>query len=119
MSKKVNNTMFFLKRILKQDYLKNLEKYAQLGVQRLAEATPKRTGLTAASWDYRIEVDNQKAKITWTNSNINDGCNVAILLQYGHATRNGAWVEGIDYINPAMKPMFEEFANEVWKEVIG
>ena len=112
------NSMGFLKRLLKRDYLKNLEKYAELGVQRLAEATPKKTGKTAASWKFKIEVDDKRARIVWTNENVVDGANVAILLQYGHATRHGAWVEGIDYINPAMRPMFEEFANEAWKEVV-
>lgn len=114
----LKNSMGFLNRLLKHDYLKNLEKYGELGVQRLAEATPKKTGKTAASWKFKIEVDDERARIIWTNDNVVDGANIAILLQYGHATRYGAWVQGIDYINPAMRPMFEEFANEAWKEVV-
>ena len=113
------NTMSFLKKIQKRDYLKKLEKYAELGVQALSEATPKDTGKTADSWKFKIEVDNHKTRIVWTNDNINDGACIALLLQYGHGTRNGGWVQGIDYINPAMRPMFEEFANDAWKEVVG
>ena len=117
-AKNFNNTMSFLRRLLKRDYLKNLDKYGQLGVEKLAEATPKRSGKTASSWEYSIEVNNQRASISWSNSNINDGVNIAVILQYGHGTRGGTWVEGIDYINPAMRPMFEQIANEVWKEVV-
>lgn len=113
-----DNTMSFLKRLLKRDYLKNLDRYGQLGVARLAEATPKRTGKTAESWGYSIEVNNKNAKIIWTNSNVVDGVNIALIIQYGHGTRNGAWVEGLDYINPTMVPMFEQIANEAWGEVI-
>lgn len=114
-----NNTMSFLKRLLKRDYLKNLDKYGQLGVQRLAEMTPKRTGKTAASWGYSVEVNNKDAKIIWHNTNEVDGVNIAVILQYGHATKNGAWVEGINYIDPAMRPMFQQIADSAWKEVVG
>ena len=118
-AKNFNNTMSFLNKLLKRGYLKNLDRYGQLGVERLAAATPVDTGKTAASWGYEIQVDDKKAKIVWTNSNVNDGVSVAIVLQYGHVSKNGSWVEGIDYINPAMKPMLEQIANEAWKEVIG
>lgn len=114
-----HNTMGFLKRVLKHDYLKNLEKYAELGVARLAEATPKDTGKTAESWKFKIEVDDKRARVIWTNDNVNDGACIALLLQYGHGARNGAWIQGVDYINPAMRPLFEEFAQEAWKEVVG
>ena len=114
----IKNTMGFLKRIMSRSYLRNLEHYGELGVKALASNTPRRTGLTADSWQYHIEVDDAKTKIVWTNSNTVDGCNVAILLQYGHGTRNGGYVEGIDFINPAMRPVFQGFADNIWREVM-
>lgn len=86
----------------------------------LIDATPKDTGKTALSWNYEIVEDKEKGLITltFTNSNVvDDWCNVAIMLQYGHATRNGGWVEGIDYINPALKPVFDKLAEEAWLEI--
>lgn len=96
-----------------------LNKYGMRGVEALAAATPRDTGKTAESWNYEIQkFGDGNVKITWTNSNINkDWFNVAMYLQYGHGTRNGGWVEGIDYINPAMKPIFDDLANEAWREV--
>ena len=94
-----------------------LDKYGRMGVEALAEATPKDTGKTAASWYYTIERKNDIIIITWSNSNFNDGVPIAVILQYGHATRNGGYVQGIDYINPAMKPVFEKIAEDAWKEV--
>ena len=97
-----------------------LHKFAQKGVEALSEATPVDTGLTAASWRYEIEKNPQKQtiKITWLNDNVVDEWfNVALMLQYGHATGTGYWVEGIDYINPAMKSIFDKLAEEVWEEV--
>ena len=79
--------------------------------------TPKDTGLTASSWYYIIEKDNGIIKITYCNSNIQDGVPIAVILQYGHATNNGGWVEGKDYINPSIQPIFDEIANKMWKEV--
>lgn len=111
------NTMSFLKRIKSREYLKNLEKFGEYGVAALSAATPMDTGKTAQSWGYSIEIDDKGGRIAWTNSNANDGANVAILIQYGHGTRSGTYVEGIDYINPAMRPLFEELARNVWKEV--
>lgn len=113
-------TMKFFNHILKRDYLNVLNKYGTMGVVRLQEYTPKDTGVTAYSWNYDIEEDKTKGVITlrWTNSNINNYVNIALILQYGHATRNGGWVEGIDYINPALQPVFEKMVDDVWLEVI-
>ena len=95
-----------------------LSKYGKIGVTALAQATPKDSGITSQSWNYRIEVKNNNASIVWYNTNTVKGGNIAIILQYGHGTRNGGWVEGRDYINPAMKPVFDKIADQVWKEVI-
>ena len=94
-----------------------LSKYGKIGVTALAQATPKDSGITSQSWNYRIEVKNNNASIVWYNTNTVKGVNIAIILQYGHGTRNGGWVEGRDYINPAMKPVFDKIADQVWKEV--
>ena len=87
------------------------------GVRALEAATPKDTGRTASSWSYERIVENGTAKLIWTNDNINDGANVAVLLQYGHMTGSGGYVEGIDYINPALRPVFEKLADDAWAEV--
>ena len=97
--------------------LGDLDKYGREGVAALSSATPKDTGLTASSWYYKIENKNGSAKITFNSSNIQNGVPIAIILQYGHATRNGGFVEGIDYINPAIRPIFEKIANDAWREV--
>ena len=89
------------------------------GVEALRNATPKDTGLTANSWSYKIEKSNNNITISFENSNINNGVPIAIILQYGHGTRNGGWVEGYDYINPAVRPIFDELAKAAWKEVTG
>lgn len=94
-----------------------LDSAGREGVSALASATPTDTGLTAASWDYKIERSSGKTSITWTNSNTAAGKPVAILLQYGHGTGTGGYVQGKDYINPALKPVFERIANNVWKAV--
>lgn len=95
----------------------DFDKYGREGVRALSLATPKDTGLTADSWSYRILKDDKSIKIEFLNSNIQNGIPVAILLQYGHATKNGGWIEGIDYINPAIQPIFDKIAKEAWKEV--
>ena len=96
----------------------NLKRFGEIGVQELAKATPKDTGLTANSWYYDIVVTEDTTTITWHNSNMSkDWFPVAIMLQYGHATRNGGYVEGNDYINPAMEQVFKNIAEEAWKEL--
>lgn len=94
-----------------------LEKYGQKGVEALAEATPKATGKTAASWSYEIKMEKTGAVLSWKNANIVDGVPIAVILQYGHGTRNGGYVQGVDYINPAMKPVIDAIRDELWKEV--
>ena len=93
------------------------DKYGRAGVAALASATPVNTGLTASSWYYEISNKNGSAMISFHNSNIQNGVPIAIILQYGHGTRNGGWVEGRDYINPAIRPIFDRIADDAWKEV--
>lgn len=112
-----NNTEKFLKDLKTKSYKNILGKYAQQGVQALASATPKDTGETAASWGYEIEEGPNSITITWTNDHIEKGVNIAVILQYGHGTRRGGYVRGRDYINPAMRPIFDTIANAAWKEV--
>ena len=95
----------------------SLEKYGKEGVTALASATPVDTGLTANSWNYKIEQTKNSVSITFYNTNIQNGVPIAIILQYGHGTRNGGWVEGRDYINPAIRPLFDKIADEAWREV--
>lgn len=97
--------------------LKDLDKYGREGVAALASATPVDTGLTANSWYYKIERKNGVVSIGFHNSNIQNGVPIAIILQYGHGTRNGGWVEGRDYINPAIQPIFDKIASSAWREV--
>lgn len=94
------------------------DKYGRIGVAALAAATPVDSGKTASSWDYNVVVTSKNVKLEFINDNINKYVNIAIILQYGHATRNGGWVRGNDYINPAIKPVFEALVKEVWEEVI-
>lgn len=101
-----------------QKFMKQLYKYGEKGVEALAAATPIDTGKTASSWDYEIHASKGVFTITWTNNNLAKGVlPVAILIQYGHATKNGGFVQGIDYINPALTPIFEKLANDAWEEV--
>lgn len=107
----------FLERAKEAVHLGDLDKYGRQGVAALSSATPVDSGLTAKSWYYEIENKNGSATIKFNNSNIQNGVPIAIILQYGHGTRNGGWVEGRDYINPAIQPIFDEIANEAWREV--
>lgn len=95
----------------------DLEKYAKKGVEALVSATPTDSGLTASSWGYEIVNKNGSVIINFINTNVNDGVPIAIIIQYGHATGNGGWVEGRDYINPAIQPIFDEMVKEIWREV--
>lgn len=95
-----------------------LAKYGQRGVAALASATPVDTGRTAASWSYNIVKENGRIKLAFDNHNIQNGVNIAIILQYGHGTRNGGYVVGRDYINPAIQPVFDALVEELWKEVV-
>lgn len=94
-----------------------LDKYGREGVEALASATPVDSGLTASSWYYKIEHKNGSVEISFHNSNIQNGVPIAVILQYGHGTRNGGWVEGRDYINPAIRPVFDKIVDSAWREV--
>ena len=107
----------YLQRIEGGFNLSILDSYGREGVEALREATPKDTGLTSESWEYRIVRGNQSISITFNNTNVQNGVSIAVILQYGHATRNGGYVQGIDYINPALRPIFESIAERAWEEV--
>lgn len=107
----------FLERAKNLVHLSDLDKFGREGVAALSSATPVDTGKTAASWYYDIKINKESASITFNNSNIQNGVPIAIILQYGHGTRNGGWVEGRDYINPVIQPIFDKIAEEAWKEV--
>lgn len=113
-----DNTEKFLNNIKKRTYIKGLDRYGEKGVRALEAATPRDSGKTARSWTYKVYDFGDTIKIVWYNNNVNKWANIAILLQYGHATRNGGYVQGRDYINPAMQPIFDEIAEEAWAEVI-
>lgn len=113
-----SKTIKFLNKVKNVKINDILSKYGKIGVNALSQATPKDSGVTSRSWNYKIEVNNDNASIVWYNTNVVKGVNIAVILQYGHGTRNGGWVEGRDYINPAMKPIFDKIADQVWKEVI-
>lgn len=107
----------FLERVKETVKLGDLDKYGRKGVEALSSATPMDTGLTAQSWHYEIIRGKESVSIAFSNSNIQNGVPIAVILQYGHGTNNGGWVEGRDYINPAIQPIFDEIAEEAWKEV--
>ena len=109
----------YLQQVKKKAKFSILDEYGKRGVEALASATPVDTGLTANSWYYEIEREenNKYVKISFCNSNIQNGVPIAIILEYGHGTRNGGWVEGRDYINPTIQPLFDKIVNDAWKEV--
>lgn len=118
-----SNAIKFFNRALKRDYLNILDKYGQKGVAALSAATPVDSGLTANSWTYDIVSDKNTTTISWYNTNDVENktgykFNIAILLKYGHGTRNGGWVEPNDFITPALRPVFEELAKEAWEAII-
>ena len=112
-----NKLTVFLEKADRTARLKDLDKYGREGVAALASATPVDTGLTASSWYYEIKRQNGVVALNFCNSNVNNGIPIAIILQYGHGTRNGGWVEGRDYINPSIQPLFDELVKKAWKEV--
>ena len=112
-----SKTFIFLEKIRKAFKKRIFDIYGQKGVAALASATPFDTGKTASSWQYRIDVSNKSTTLTFLNTNIQNGVPIAIILQYGHGTRNGGYVEGRDYINPVIQPLFDELAEELWKEI--
>lgn len=107
----------YFERLREIVHLGTLDKYGREGVAALASATPVESGKTASSWYYEITNNGQTAKISFYNSNVNKGVPIAIIIQYGHGTKNGGWVEGRDYINPAIQPIFDRIAEEIWREV--
>ena len=111
------NTEKFMMGVSKQLYLRRLEKYAIAGLEALQAATPVDTGKTKNSWGYEIIFSDTSVNITWTNSNVVDGVPIAIIIQYGHATGTGGYVQGRDYINPAIQPLFDKMSEDIWKEV--
>ena len=110
-------TTRYLERVRGAVSLKSLDKYGREGVAALAAATPIDTGLTSSSWYYEITKTKNVIKISFNNSNIQNGVPIAIILQYGHGTKNGGWVEGRDYINPTIQPIFDQITSDAWKEV--
>ena len=107
----------YLERLKEVVKLSQFDKYGQEGVAALSAATPVESGTTANSWDYRIVHEGERITIEFHNTNINEGVPIAIILQYGHGTGTGGWVEGRDYINPAIQPVFDKIVYEAWKEV--
>lgn len=113
-----NNVDRFLKKMDDPSFFNQiLNKFGKIGVDALAIATPIDSGLTAVSWTYEILQENGRTQINWYNTNENQGVNIAVILQYGHGTGTGGYVQGRDYINPAMRPIFDHMAEEIWREV--
>ena len=113
-----SNTLHFLKKASNLRIRHILEKYGKMGVEALQSATPVRTGQTASSWTYEVSGDGEHWEINWSNTNTNKGVNIAYIIQMGHGTGTGGYVRGIDYINPAMQPIFEQIGEEAFREVI-
>ena len=112
-------TFKFLKAVKQKKFLKNLDKFGQEGVNALAAATPRDTGLTADSWHYEIKQNEWYTYINWYNTNLSkEWFNVALMIQKGHGTKQGVWIEGIDYINPAIQPIFKKMADDIWEGVV-
>lgn len=116
-SGELKRTQKFLTTLSKGNFYQALSRQGQMGVAALSAATPKESGRTAGMWTYTVSTGRGGAKITWSNGHVEDGVPIAIILQYGHGTRNGGYVAGRNYINPAMKPVFDKIAEDVWKVV--
>ena len=108
----------FLNRMKNWEFMSHMQEFGEQGVQALAASTPVDSGATAAAWSYEIVRTDKGVSIYWTNSNTNKNVNIAVILQFGHGTGTGGWVEGRDYINPAIRPVFDDIAENAWKEVI-
>lgn len=116
---KFDKTDTFLQKLLEKIKLSSLDKWGRKGVEALSSATPIDSGKTAESWYYQIVRTKEGVRLQWLNSNVNKGVNVALIIQYGHAARNGVFIEGRDYINPALSPIFDSIEESAWKEVSG
>jgi len=112
-----DSTIRFLQKASREGGARNLDRFGQMGVRALSQASPKDTGKMGQSWSYRIVQNRGSVSIEWYNTDAPNGENVAILVQYGHGTGTGGYVEGRDFINPAMQPIFDEIAQQLWKEV--
>lgn len=112
-----SKTRKYLEQASKREIRHILERYAEKGVEALRDATPKDSGITASMWTYEVVKENSGWKIYWKNNNMNGDVNIALILQLGHGTGTGGYVDGIDYANPAMAPVFKELADEAWKEI--
>lgn len=112
-----SKTRSLFQRLLEGPHMSILDKYGKQGVDALRSNTPKDSGKTSEAWGYEIEHSKDSVSIYWTNNNINQNVNIAVILQYGHGTGTGGYVQGVDYINPAMKPIFEKIASDAWKEL--
>ena len=112
-----SKTIDFLTKLSKGVNPGILDKFGREGVEALSRSTPIESGVTAESWNYKIKSSGNVTSISWYNSNIVNGVSIAVILQYGHGTQNGGWIEGRDYINPAMRPIFDKLAEEAYKEV--
>jgi len=111
------DTFDFLKRINPDNLYSDLDAYGQMGADALARATPTDSGLTSRSWGYRIKGSGTSVQIEWYNTNVNKGVPIAIIIQYGHGTGTGGYVVGRDYINPAIRPVFDKIQDDIWKKV--
>lgn len=112
-----NGFLMFLQRLRNGEFYKILDKYGQKGVESLRDHTPVYTGLAAGSWFYEIEINEKQATITWCNSDIEHGKNVIMLLEYGHGTKTGRYIDGMDIVDPALEPVMNEMIANIWKEV--
>jgi hypothetical protein len=110
-------TESFLRNLVRGSFYRQLSAQAEKGVEALRSATPVDSGATAAAWSSRVTISRGQAKIEWTNSNIHEGVPIAVIIQYGHGTGTGGYVVGRDYINPAMRPVFDQITSEVWRAV--